>query len=68
MKLQPPTYADRFLNWFCRDDLIEDLQGDLHELFAERMSKQAAWLTRLQYFWWVIRSIRYDVIKNPLEL
>lgn len=66
MKLQPPTYADRFLNWFCRDELIEDLQGDLHELFAERISEQAEWLIRLQYYWWVIRSIRHDVIKNPL--
>ncbi len=66
MKQHPPSYADRFLNWFCRDELIEDLQGDLHELFTERIEEQTRWLTRLQYCWWVIRSLRYDVIKNPL--
>ena len=40
MKRQPPLWADRFLVWFCRPDLLEDLQGDLYELFEEKADAQ----------------------------
>jgi hypothetical protein len=30
---QPPRWADRFLEWYCRSEILEDLQGDLYEHF-----------------------------------
>jgi putative ABC transport system permease protein len=29
----PPKWADRFLNWYCRPDLLEEIQGDAYELY-----------------------------------
>jgi hypothetical protein len=32
-KSNPPNRALRFLSWFCREDYIEEIEGDLVELF-----------------------------------
>lgn len=32
MKKPPPKYALDFLRWFCREDYIEEIEGDLIEL------------------------------------
>jgi putative ABC transport system permease protein len=62
MSPSPPKWADRFLEWFCHPDLLEDLQGDLYELYEEKIEsgrpRQARWL----FAWWVLRSLRWDVI------
>lgn len=33
---KPPVWADKFLNWFVAEDLIEEIQGDLHEAHFHR--------------------------------
>ncbi|PHN04580.1 FtsX-like permease family protein [Flavilitoribacter nigricans] len=35
----PPKWADRFLIWFCSEELLEEIQGDLHEAFLYRYHK-----------------------------
>ncbi|MEL6676900.1 MAG: permease prefix domain 2-containing transporter [Bacteroidota bacterium] len=32
----PPRWLDRFLEWFCDEDLLEEIQGDLHEAYHDR--------------------------------
>jgi putative ABC transport system permease protein len=32
---RPPRWADRFLAWYCHTDYLEEIQGDLHELYGE---------------------------------
>lgn len=51
MKQQPPTppqWADRFLAWFCAEELLEEIQGDLHEAHRHRVQQynksRADWL------------------------
>ncbi len=34
--INPPRWADRFLKWYCSDELLEEIQGDLHEAFRYR--------------------------------
>ena len=34
---KPPFWADRFLAWFCSEDLLEEIQGDLHEAYHHRV-------------------------------
>ena len=36
-KHQPPKWADSFLAWFCSEDLLEEIQGDLHEAYHHRV-------------------------------
>ena len=33
----PPRWADRFLEWYCDENLLEEIQGDLHEAYYERL-------------------------------
>lgn len=35
----PPKWADRFLVWFCSEELLEEIQGDLYEAFQYRHKK-----------------------------
>ncbi|GHN02930.1 ABC transporter permease [Cytophagales bacterium WSM2-2] len=57
MKIQPPRWANQFLEWYCRPDLLEEIQGDVFELFSRRSKKNkqlADWL----FVWDVIRFFR----------
>lgn len=35
-RIDPPNWADKFLEWFCAKHLLEFIQGDLHELYEKR--------------------------------
>lgn len=64
----PPKWADRFLQWYCRPELLEDLQGDLYEVFTHIVSikgeRRASWI----YIWLVFRSIRPSAIKINVKV
>ncbi|MEM8895120.1 MAG: ABC transporter permease, partial [Bacteroidota bacterium] len=64
MKSQPPVWADRLLEWFCNPDLLEDLQGDLYEVYYhyqdEGQPRKAKWL----YIWLVLRSFRWSALRR----
>ena len=36
MSHQPPKHALNFLRWFCREDYLEEIEGDLIEVFEQR--------------------------------
>ena len=38
-ELSPPKWANRFLNWYCAPDLLDEIEGDLHEVFYIRVEK-----------------------------
>ncbi|MEO9485076.1 MAG: ABC transporter permease [Ekhidna sp.] len=61
---QPPKFADQLLEWFCDPYLIEDLQGDLHEIY-EGKSKNGKQKAKVLYWWLVIRSFRWSALKKP---
>ncbi len=46
--LAPPNWANRFLAWYCAPELLDEVQGDLHEAFYIRVKKygprKAKWL------------------------
>lgn len=65
--LEPPKLADRFLEWFCDPYLLEDLQGDLHEIYEAKVSK--GWKRANLYYWWmVLRSFRWSALKKNQKL
>lgn len=44
-EVRPPRLAQKLFDWFCNDAVVEDLRGDMEELFyvnAEKMSVQKA--------------------------
>lgn len=32
----PPQWTDKLLSWFCKDEVLENIQGDLHEIYRKR--------------------------------
>ena len=37
--IRPPKFATQFLRWFCAEELIEEVQGDLEEAYRFRRNK-----------------------------
>ncbi len=61
--LHPPRWADRFLQWYCRPDLLEEIQGDAYELFyrSAKVNKQKA---SVLFAWNVLRFFRWKNIRK----
>ncbi len=63
MKATPPKKALQFLRWFCREDYIDEIEGDLTELFRKTYTtfpRKAKWLFFLQ----VMSYFRPEFIKS----
>lgn len=59
---QPPKHAHKFLRWFCREDYLEEIEGDLLELF-EDLGKNNPHRARRAFTWQVIRHFHPAFIK-----
>ncbi len=63
MKPTPPRWSLRFLRWFCREDYLEEIEGDLVEVFAKQYDDaphRARWKFALN----VTRYFRPGFIKS----
>jgi putative ABC transport system permease protein len=63
MKVRPPRWADLFLEWYCRSDLLEAIQGDAYELFYRHAAKRRRY-ARLLFIWNVVRFFRWKNIRK----
>lgn len=61
---QPPRWAEKFLAWYCRPELLEEIQGDVYELFDKRRSELGWKKARRRFIWDVLRSFRLSTIKQ----
>ncbi|MDN5203753.1 ABC transporter permease [Fulvivirgaceae bacterium BMA10] len=62
--MNPPKWADRFLNWYCRKDLLEEIQGDVHELFFYRLEHNGYRVAKTRFVWDVIRFFRLSNMRK----
>ncbi|GJM33741.1 MAG: ABC transporter permease [Saprospiraceae bacterium] len=60
----PPKWADKFLEWYCKPELLEEIQGDIYELFYNRIEEGDSKEARRRFAWDVLRSLRLSTIKN----
>jgi putative ABC transport system permease protein len=63
MKINPPKKALHFLRWFCREDYLEEIEGDLTEVFEKQFEnhpRQAKW----KFAWSVIKYFRPAFMKS----
>ncbi len=54
----PPDLANRLLRWFLRDELREEVEGDLRERFQERLKKTSSFRAKLDYWYQVLNYLR----------
>ncbi len=64
MHPQPPKWARRLLAWYCKPHLLEEIEGDLNELFAERVAAEGERAARRQYAWDVVRYLRPHTMRR----
>lgn len=60
----PPRLPKRFLKWYCKPDLYEDISGDIEEDFNNRFESHGARSAQLKYIVDVIRFFRPFAVKN----
>jgi ABC-type antimicrobial peptide transport system permease subunit len=63
MKPQPPHRALKLLRWFCREDYIEEIEGDLTEIFEQQFAESPGKAKR-KFTWSVIKYFRPEFIKS----
>lgn len=62
-QISPPKGPTRFLRWFCNPQLVEDVEGDLSELFHQRIEENRR-IASFRYFLDVMLLFRPGIIKN----
>ncbi len=60
----PPRWADRLLAWACPPELLEEMQGDLHERYAEHRWERGETYARRQYWRDVLGFLRPYFLKR----
>jgi putative ABC transport system permease protein len=59
----PPRLANKILTWYCREELLDEIQGDAFELYyreAKENKRKADW----KFIWNVIRFFRWRNISK----
>ena len=60
----PPTLARRFLHWFLRDDLVEEVEGDLAEKFSVTLKQHSLRRAQINYWYQVLHYLRPFAIRS----
>lgn len=59
-----PKKAEKFLNWFLRDDLLEEVEGDLEEQFRDNLERISPFRAKLKYWFQILNYLRPFAIRN----
>ncbi|MDW3191093.1 MAG: FtsX-like permease family protein [Cytophagales bacterium] len=63
--VDPPRILEKFFAWFCHELHQEGLEGDLYQLFEERVEEKGPFLARWYYFMDMVSLLRSSV-SRPL--
>lgn len=63
--IAPPKWAEHFLSWYCKPELLEDLQGDLNEYFHRNVKAKGPRQAKLIYILDVFKFLRIYTIRKP---
>lgn len=61
--MYPPRKAIAFLRWFCREECIEEIEGDLTEVFRKHHAVSPRF-AKWKFVWNVMRYFRPEFIKS----
>ncbi|MCW5909639.1 MAG: ABC transporter permease [Cyclobacteriaceae bacterium] len=64
-KHKPPRWAEKLLSWYCKPELLEDLQGDLNEYFQRNVKAKGVKRAKLIYIIDVFKFFRLYTIRKP---
>jgi predicted permease len=61
----PPAWAQRFVEWYCKPELAEDLIGDLNEYFERNVQSLGPRRARLIYMIDALKFFRSYTVRRP---
>lgn len=64
----PPGWALKFLRWFCRKDHLEEIEGDLFELFDIKAGSRSYTYARRTFLFDVFKFFRWSNFKKPFAM
>ncbi len=62
---EPPRWARNLLRWYCRPDLLEDLEGDMNEYFERNLITKGVRRARWIYILDALKFFRPYTIRKP---
>ena len=62
--IKPPKFANQFFEWYCDNAPIEDLRGDMEEVFYTNLEKMSVAKAKLKYLQQVLSLIFSYAIKK----
>lgn len=60
----PPPLAKKFLNFFLKEDLAEEVLGDLDEQFSDLLKKRSPFRAKLKYWYQAFNYVRPFAFKK----
>ena len=66
----PPKWATKLLSWYCKDGLLEEIQGDINEEFYLQLKTEGYKKARFAYVIQVLRFFRPFAVTslNPIRM
>ncbi|MEM7659408.1 MAG: ABC transporter permease, partial [Bacteroidota bacterium] len=64
----PPSWPLRFLRLILRPDFVEEIEGDMEELFQDHLENSSPARARRSYAWEVFRLIRPSLLRPLLRI
>lgn len=58
----PPKIFQRFFRWFCDEELLDSIEGDLFELYHHRLQKGRKFKADFRFIWDVLLLFRPGII------
>lgn len=62
---RPPVWAKRFVEWYCKPRLVEDLVGDLNEYFFRNVESLGPHRAKLIYIIDALKFFRPYTVRRP---
>ncbi|HCX23584.1 MAG: hypothetical protein CMB80_31435 [Flammeovirgaceae bacterium] len=62
--ISPPGWANRFLEWYCHEELLDEIQGDLTEQFHKNLTNKRPGEAKARYILDVLRFFRPSSFKK----
>lgn len=66
-QIRPPAWANDFLEWFCAPHLLEEIQGDLHEVFHKRCRERGVRKAKILFALDVLASVSLRTIDKSFR-
>lgn len=68
MRTRPPRLAERLLIYFLREELAEEVLGDLEENFDQRLERRSVFRAKVNYWYQVLHYLRPFAMKRLIHI